>query len=776
MRVRSLGKLPAEVTNFVGRERELAQVRRALTASRLLTLTGPGGVGKTRLARRVASDLHPAFPDGVWLVELAELGQGDLLALHTAVTLGLTDTSGDPAQSLADYLCDKTLLLVIDNCEHLIQPVANLVSRLLAAAPELRVLATSRHVLGSDGEYLFEVPPLSIPKSAASDRIEPSRVHSEAVDLFLDRAAAVLPALPAGPEFRRSVIEICRRLDGIPLAIELAVARLRAYPVGEILARLERSLDVLTTGPRSAPPRHQTLKATIDWSFELCSSAEQLLWARLSVFAGGFDLDAAESVCADDRLPQDDVFDLVAGLVDKSILRRQAAVSGRGARFSMLETMREYGKERLVTVGEAKEVRVRHLCHFAALAQRGHDDFFTEREIVWFQDIRANHANIRLALQECISGVGEPNVAMSIASVLRMFWASPGLVVEGCQWLRKALAADTEPSAARAEALWVLAYVEVLLAEVDSAVRSMAECRKLAGDFSLDRISAALTLCPIMADFMLGDTTAALADAEGAVAAGLAVGDPAITGEAMFFASAMAFVTGDSRADKLAIDALSFMQAHGAQLWRGSALWINGLMHCRRDRREVAVDCFREALVIFRQMNHDLGTAMCLDGMAWAVALSGEYVRAARLQGAADVIWQAGPLRMPYQFDRHEIREKVEALIREGIGHTAFDQAFADGMSLPLDSVIGRNSGSDVREESGADDSVIADQLESLTQRERKVAELLAKGMRNREIAAELVVSPRTVESHVQNILTKLGFHSRTQIAAWVSRTQLSNR
>ncbi|HET6736312.1 ATP-binding protein [Mycobacterium sp.] len=775
MHVRSLGKLPAEVTNFVGRERELAQVRRALTATRLLTLTGPGGVGKTRLARRVACDVHPAFPDGVWLVELAELGQGDLLALHTAVTLGLTDTSGDPAQRLAEYLSDKTMLLVIDNCEHLIQPVASLMSRLLTAAPGLHVLATSRQVLGSEGEYLFEVPPLSVPRSSALDRIEPADLHSEAVDLFLDRAAAVLAVLPDGPEFRRSVIEICRRLDGIPLAIELAVARLRAYSVGEILLRLERSLDVLTTGPRSAPARHQTLKATIDWSFELCSPVEQLLWVRLSVFAGGFDLDAAESVCADDRLPRDDVFDLVAGLVDKSILRRQDAVSGRGARFSMLETMREYGKERLATLGEAREVRLRHVRYFAALAQRGHDDFFTEREIPWFQDIRANHANIRLALQECISGVGEPRVALSIAAVLRMFWASPGLVVEGCQWLRKALAADTEPSAARAEALWVLAYIEVLLAEVDSSLKSMAECRKLAGEYSLDRINAALTLCPVMAEFLLGDTRAALSAAENAVAAGRSVNDPAITGEAMFFASAMAFALDDSRADNLAIDALTFMQAHGAQLWRGSALWINGLMHCRKDRREVAVDCFTTAMVIFRQMNHDLGTAMCLDGMAWAVTLSGDYVRAARLQGAADVIWRAGPLRMPYQFDRAEIREMVEAQIREGIGDAAFDQAFVDGMSQPLDSLIGSHGGHEVRGESAAD-SVISDQLQSLTQRERKVAELLAKGMRNREIAAALVVSPRTVESHVQNILTKLGFHSRTQIAAWVSRAQLSDR
>ncbi|CAM5693272.1 hypothetical protein AQI96_37355 [Streptomyces canus] len=766
MSARLHGNLQADVTSFVGRERELARVRRLLSTGRVVTLTGPGGVGKTRLARRAAAQAHRAFPDGVWLVQLAQLRDRDLLAVEVATTLGIEDGGSEPVENLVRHLQDKTLLIVLDNCEHLVDSVAALLGTLLAAAPTVRVLATSRQTLGVEGEYLFEVPALSLPTRSGSARTERVGVTCEAVELFLERAAAVLADRPEDEAFQRCAEELCRRLDGIPLAIELAAARLRAYPVEEILARIGRALDVLTTGPRSAPERHRTLKTTIGWSFDLCSLDERLMWARLSVFAGGFDLAAAESVCSDDQLPQSVVFDLLAGLVDKSILQRKNG----SARFSLLETVREYGLEHLVALGEEKELRRWHAGYFAALADRGGRGF-SEREIEWFQQIGLNHANFRLAMQACLSELGEPRVALRIASRLRMYWASPSRILEGCQWLRKALANSPQPSEERAEALWVCAYLELLMFDTQSAARSMAECRELAGMLSLDRVVAALPLLLVHENFIAGDATAALTHAREAVVCGRAVGEPGITGEALFYVAAMAFASGDAEAEKLADEALTFFEGEKAQPWRANVLWINGLVNCRRGEPDTAAACFADAFAVFRHIGHGLGAAVCLDGLAWASMLSEELPRAARLLGMAHPIWQSGPSRMmPHQFSELVARRTVEATVRADLGDERFEEEFWSGASRTLEDAMdeitrapGPKPASTVAE-SGEDS------LALLTRRERKVAELLAKGMSNADIAADLVLSRRTVESHVQNILNKLGFHSRTQVASWISR------
>ncbi|WP_063825050.1 ATP-binding protein [Nocardia pseudovaccinii] len=767
MHARLAGNLPAEVTTFVGRERELEQVRRLLLSSRLVTLTGPGGVGKTRLARRIATERRKDFDDGVRLVELAELRQGDLLAGHVCRALGLSDTSTDPAESLAEYLSDKNLFLVVDNCEHLVRPVAALVSELLASAPALRVLATSRHVLRVAGERLFEVPPLSLAEVNSQQGVGTGKVNSEAVDLFLDRAAAVVGELPQDTRFQRSVIELCRRLEGIPLAIELAAARSRAYPVEEILARVGRALDMLTTGPWSAPARHRALKAAISWSFELCSSQEQLMWARLSVFAGGFDLLAVEGVCADVALPRAEVFDLLASLVDKSILHRHHG----SARFTMLETVREYGREHLFALGAEREFRLRHAQYFAALAERGRTDYFSDREIGWFQDIGANHANIRLAMQSCLSDLSEPRIALRIASRLRMYWASPGLITEGYQWLRKALDNSRGPSEERADALWVCAFIEVLLMEVERAARTMDECRALASELALERVQAALMICAAHADFVLENVAAAAVHAQEAVAYGRKVGDPAIIGEALFIVATMAVASDDPGAERRAAEALSFLEAHDAQLWRANALWVNGLVRCRADDLDAATKYFVDAIEIFRQLGHDLGVAMCLEGLAWVAARGGESIRAALLLGAAGSIWATGPRRMmQLSFSEFAVKGKVEAIVRAGIGDAAFDQATREGAVRSLnvlDEIAGEPARGDPPHHPDPEAS-----LRVLTQRERKIAALLARGMSNRDIAADLVVSRRTVESHVQHILTKLGFHSRTEVAAWINRLE----
>ena len=337
------GALPAELTSFVGRRRELSETRRLLASSRMLTLTGVGGVGKTRLALRMAAEVRRTFPDGVWFVELAALHDAQLVPHTVANTLELRQVSADPAGDLAAYLERRRLLVVLDNCEHLTDACAMLASKLLAAAPGLRILATSRHVLGVEGEQILAVPPLS----TRTARVEAGdAAHYESVRLFLDRAAAVAPDFEVGDGNRDAVVELCRRLDGIPLAIELAAVWLRTLSPVQILDRLEDRFRLLTSG-RSAAPRHQALDATVGWSYELCSPAEQLLWARLSVFSGGFDLEAAEEVCSGEGIPTADVLNLIASLVNKSIVIRIQATSHTTAWYQMLETIRQYGEERL---------------------------------------------------------------------------------------------------------------------------------------------------------------------------------------------------------------------------------------------------------------------------------------------------------------------------------------------------------------------------------------------------------------------------------------------
>src|SRR5215468_1044306 len=356
--VRAAGNLPAEVTSFVGRRGELAEVKRLLADSRVVTLTGIGGVGKTRLALRAAAGLRRAFRDGVWLVQLDQLRDQALVTQAIAAALGLQDRAGyAPAATLADYLAGRQLLLVLDNCEHMLDEVTKLADLLLRAAPGLRVLATSRESLNMTGETVLAVPPLAAPE--AGRRLTVAELaRFPAVGLFAERAAQVVAGFALTEANLAAVAGICRQLEGLPLAIELAAAWLPVLSPEEIDARLGDRLGLLTRGGRTQPARQQTLRASIEWSYELCSQAERLLWAGLSVFAGGFELDAAEGICADHRLAGDEVLDLLAALAGKSILI--AAHREGVARYRMPEPLREYGQERLQSASEYTALRQRH--------------------------------------------------------------------------------------------------------------------------------------------------------------------------------------------------------------------------------------------------------------------------------------------------------------------------------------------------------------------------------------------------------------------------------
>ncbi|ANS32140.1 transcriptional regulator, LuxR family (plasmid) [Rhodococcus opacus] len=402
------GNLPLELTSFVGRRHKLAETKKQLSTSRLVTLTGIGGVGKTRLALRVATDSRRAFKDGVWLVELGELQDAMLVASTVSSAFGLRNHSAVPSQAkLIEYLLEKQLLLVLDNCEHLVLAVAALAEKLLRTCPGLRILATSREPLGLGGEAAIRVPPMSVPD--IDDFSGRNLVRYESVNLFTDRAMTAVPGFEITKDNQTAVAQICQRLDGLPLPIELAAVRLRAMSAQQLLDRLTDRYRLLTAGSRIAPSRQQTLRLSIDWSYELCTVQEQHLWARLAIFAGSFELDAAETICAGDS-PSADLLDLVASLVDKSILIREEP--GAVVRYRLLETLRDYGREKLQILGEQEVLRRRHRDWCAQLALEAESEWVSPHQRDWIARLERETPNLRDALRFCVTDADGAEVGL----------------------------------------------------------------------------------------------------------------------------------------------------------------------------------------------------------------------------------------------------------------------------------------------------------------------------------------------------------------------------
>ena len=389
--------LPLQLTSFIGREREIADVRRRLSETRLLTLTGSGGAGKTRLALEAAAGLLSDFVDGVWWVELASLTDPALVPQAVGAALGLRDEAKRPLlDQLGDHLCGKRLLLVLDNCEHLIAACAICADVLLRATPELRILVTSREPLAIAGETTYRVPSLQVPDP---EHLPPpaALAQCESVRLFVERGVAVLPGFTVTEDNSPALGEICMRLDGIPLAIELAAARIKVLSVEELRARLGDRLRVLTGGSRIALPRHRTLRATLDWSYGLLAEPERILLRRLAVFAGGWTLEAAEAVCGGDGLPEAEVLDHLASLVDKSLVILEWR--GDAGRYGMLETVRQYATERSVESGETDRLQQKHASFFLELAEQAEPKLFGPEQDAWFARLEAEHSNLRAALE-----------------------------------------------------------------------------------------------------------------------------------------------------------------------------------------------------------------------------------------------------------------------------------------------------------------------------------------------------------------------------------------
>ncbi len=460
--------LPAPRSSFVGREQGMFELKRELATTRLMTLTGAGGSGKTRLALEMARGLVEAYPDGVWLVELAPLSEEALVPKAVAEALEVPERPAEPiADTLADVLGDRRLLLVVDNCEHLIEAAAGLVDRLLDSCPRLRILATSREGLGVEGEARWPVPPLSVPergRTPSSEKLE----GYESVRLFVERARERDPSFSLRPPNALAVADICRMLEGIPLAIELAAARVGTLSLEQISERLKDALGLLTRGGRTAVPRQRTLKGTLDWSYDLLSEPERGLFRRLSTFAGGWTLEASEAVGSGEGVEEGEVLDLLSGLVEKSMVVTKGSDKG-GVRYRLLEPVRQYALERLEESGEAEAAKRAHAEYFLALSEEAEPELLGPREAEWYDRLEEEHDNIRAALSRALEGA-DPELGLRLAGAIWWFWHRHGHLREGLRWLEGALAKEGGASAiARAKALGGIGWMAFGLGDLERA-------------------------------------------------------------------------------------------------------------------------------------------------------------------------------------------------------------------------------------------------------------------------------------------------------------------
>jgi predicted ATPase/DNA-binding SARP family transcriptional activator/DNA-binding CsgD family transcriptional regulator len=763
--------LPAPRTSFAGREGEILEVKRTLAMTRLLTLTGTGGLGKTRLALEVARDLVGVYPEGVWLVELAPLTEPELVVPTVARTLEVRE---QPERTLLDTLIealgDKEILLVVDNCEHLANAAAHMADALLSGCPKLRILATSREALGVGGEVLCQIPLLSLPATtggepdAGSDA--DSLVRYEAVQLFVDRARLRLPDFGLTQENSGAVARVCRKLDGIPLAIELATARLGALTVEQVAQRLEVSLDVLKGASVAADPRHQTLRATLDWSYELLSQPERKLYGRLSVFTGGFSLEAAEAVGATDDIEQHEVLESLLSLVDKSLVVAEAANEGR-MRYRMLEPVRQYGLERLEMSGEVQEVRRRHAGYFLALAEEAEPRLRGPEQAAWFERLDAENDNLRGALSWLLEQ-GEGVLALRLSGALGEFWHVRGHLEEGRRWLEATLArGDDAP--ARIKALLHAGWIawEQLDYERSEALgeEALALAREQGDSAATARalyIQGAPTLYQL--DF---DRAAALFEEAARLQRG--VGDVAGLARTIQALGLTATARHDfMRAVELHEECLALAREAGDQIGIIVALGMGAFAYLGQGDHRRAMNLFREGLELSRSLGTKHGIAFHLHAAAALASTQGQPVRSARLWGAGESLMQAigtglGPV------ERYHYGPYVDAA-RALVGEAAWEEAFAQGMAMSVEEAVEYALSEEVAPTAPESPPAGGATDDPLTRREQEVAALVARGFSNRHIAQELHLSERTIENHIANIMRKLGGGSRTKIASWATQ------
>ena len=760
------GNLPAEVTSFVGRRRELADAKRALSKSRLVTLTGVGGVGKTRVAERVARDRRRAYPHGVWLVELAQLADPALLTQTVLTELSVRGPpSGDGLEALIDSLSSRHVLLVLDNCEHLLDQVAALSAALLRSCPDLQILATSREPLRVVGEAVLPVSPMAAPAPERSGGVA-GLSRYDAVALFTERAAAAVPDFALTEDNYRAVAALCHRLDGLPLAIELAVGRLRSLSPAQILSKLDDRYALLTGGERGRPDRQQTLRASIEWSYQLCTPQEQRLWARLCVFAGSFELDAVEGVCTGD-IAGDEIVDLVSGLVDKSIVVRHEG--GTVARYRLLETIREFGLERLNEAGDGPALRLRHLQWYAALVHTAKAEWISERQVYWLARLAAESANGRSALDFCLNEHGNADAVMEIVVGIPLgyFWAR-GKLGEARHWLDEALARSSGVTVVRVRAILLDSVLAIVGGELATGNQLLDEARGLIQQVSDPMVLAQLHHVAAHAARYAGDLPRAASELDEALAMSMSSTDLDGYLDILQSLAFLASMVGQHERSKACYEeTIELTELRGESLHRANALMALGLDAWRRGDPVHAVELQRSGLEIKVGLDDQLGTAVGLEALAWGVGALGQHKRAAHLLGAAEVLWDSTGTSiatlLPEFVGEHD---NAVAAARAALGDQAYAAAFRRGRQMPLAQVL---TDAELTRRSTRSGQVNAGGAGLLTSREEEIAGLLAQGLSNKAIAKSLVIAQRTAETHVANVLIKLGLTSRSQVAAWVA-------
>ena len=795
--------LPRQLTRFIGRHKEIAGIRRRLAECRLLTLAGPGGCGKTRLALEVAHRSRSAFADGVWPIELAALTDGNLVAHEIAATLGLQDQPGQsPLRVLQGYLETRDSLLIFDNCEHLLESTAQVAEAILRGCPQVRILVTSREPLNLAGELAWRVPGMSLPDPTRPVGVEALR-SSDAVALFHDRAVFSLRTFTVDNTSVKLVADICRRLDGVPLAIELAAALVKVLSLEQILDRLEHRFQILTGGSRTALPRHRTLRATVDWSYGFLSETDRIVFHRLSVFSGSFALDAAEALSP--RPVDSSTLDALARLVDKSMVGVEH--SPEGVRYRLLETLREYGREKLRESGEHDAVRRSHAEHFRAVAENAESKLIGPEQSQWLAQLDHDYDNLRAAL--AWSRDSDPVAGVHLATALTRFWLMRGLWSEGRSWLNQLLPLALGDPAVHAKALLgagMLAEAKGDYAEAGALLaQSVAEFRQLA-----DLKGTADALVGLgRATYYQGDLALARSRLEEGLALAKMAPDKWTMALALTELGHVAWRRGDY------LDARQFAQeglrsfreledrwsvayagdylghvAHSLKEYASARrhfdesltiakelndLWGNA--HARANLADVALDQRHleaaeidlvDALDLMQELGRPSALTAILEGFATLAAIRGEAARALTLEAAA------ARMREAHGFGwRLDLRTRVEGWLadaRRRAGGAASEKAERKGLAMDLEAaaayalsgVEARSARRRAREEKQPE--------AGLTRREIDVVSLVAKGLTSRQIAERLFISHRTAETHVDRILTKLNFRSRAQIAVWAAQ------
>jgi predicted ATPase/DNA-binding CsgD family transcriptional regulator len=799
--------LPLQVNRFIGREREMTAVRELLVTTRLLTLTGAGGSGKTRLALQIATDLQEEFAHGVWWVELAALSDPLLVPQAVASVVGIPERAGCTlTEALSDALRPQRLLLVLDNCEHLLAACVELIDALLHTCSQVHILVTSREALTITGETIWLVLPLRVPDTYHLPPID-GLLTNEAVHLFVERARSVLPSFTLTSENASAVAQVCRRLDGMPLAIELAATRIRALSVEQIVARLDDAYRLLTGGSRSALPRQQTLRAAMDWSYDLLPAHEQAAFRRLSVFAGSFSLEAAEAICAGEPGEAYDVLDVLSSLIEKSLVLMEQR---RGeARYRLLETIRQYGQDKLQEFAEAAQARRKHRDWYARLAEQAESETLEAQQKSAFDRLEAEHDNLRGALGWSLEQQ-EAETAAQISAAIWRFWLLRGHMSEGRSFLERALAGFSEQNAVRAKALNVAAILASLqddhtrartLAEESLALSRELGERKQAGYalYILGRLAriegnytGAVTcfeeslslfcelgqqddIALVLSDLgltvlNLGEDVRATALCEESLAISRTLGDPRAIASWLANLGMIVLARGDdSRAKELCEESLAIRRVLGYKGGCAHTLAILGRIALVQGNYEQAIACFNESLTLRQETGEKEGIATALEGLAAVTAMQGQPVRAARLYGFAASLRTLLGAPLP-PIDRTAYEQTVAAL-RAQLDEPTFLTAWTPGQAMTLEEALAEAAQVKAREpipptpppapvESPATSPARRHPF-GLTARELEVLRLVTEGLTTAQIAERLMISPRTADAHLRSIYSKLAVTSR---------------